>query len=91
MADEYISRKAAIKAVTENDYEGYATWAIKAVPAADVIPVRHGRWLKKHDDLRWWKECSECGLQSFTTPPGLTNFRYCPWCGTRMDNGFGGE
>lgn len=57
----------------------------------EVAPVRHGLWIKKHDDVQWWKECSECGLRSFTTPPGLTNFRYCPWCGTRMDNGFGGE
>ena len=43
---EYIEREAAIKAVAENDCEGYATLAIKAIPAADVVPVRHGRWIK---------------------------------------------
>lgn len=35
--DEYIERKAAIKAVEKNDCEGYATWAIKSAPAADVV------------------------------------------------------
>ena len=50
----------------------------------EVQPVRHGRWIKKHNDFQWWKECSGCGLQSFTTPPGLTNFRYCPNCGAKM-------
>ena len=43
---EYIEREAAIKAVKQNDCEGYATWAVKGVPAADVTPVRHGRWIK---------------------------------------------
>ena len=35
---EYIKREAAIKAVSENDCEGYATQAVKAIPAADVLP-----------------------------------------------------
>lgn len=36
---EYISREAAIKAVSDDDYEGYATWAIKSITAADVREV----------------------------------------------------
>ena len=36
---EYIERVAAIKAVEQNDCEGYATWAVKSIPAADVAPV----------------------------------------------------
>lgn len=36
---KYISREAAIEAVSKNDYEGYATWAVKTIPAADVRPV----------------------------------------------------
>lgn len=36
---EYIEREAAIKAVSENDCEGYATQAVKAIHAADVRPV----------------------------------------------------
>ena len=78
---EYIERKAAIKAVTENDYEGYATWAIKAVPAADVQPVRHGRW-RLYSPLTDTFECDQCRYQvideSFRT-------NYCPNCGAKMD------
>ena len=76
----YIEREAAIKATTENDCEGYATWAIKAIPAADVAPVRHGRWL--HTPT-WWIYCSECGNE----PPKETNIatQYCPNCGAKMD------
>lgn len=37
---EYIEREAALKAVSENDCEGYATWAVKAIPAADVVPAK---------------------------------------------------
>lgn len=35
---EYIDREAAINAVEKNDCEGYASWAIKSVPIADVVP-----------------------------------------------------
>ena len=44
---EYIEREAAIKAVSENDFEGYATWAVKAIHAADVRPVVRGKWKRR--------------------------------------------
>lgn len=53
-------------------------------PAADVAPVRHGRWAlnKKYGDY----ECSECG-QGDVKAMDFTNLkmRYCPNCGARMD------
>lgn len=58
---EYISREAAIKAVYDNDCEGYATWAIKAVPAADVRPVVRGKWVADGDGYHWTYNCSVCG------------------------------
>lgn len=47
--------------------------------AADVAPVRHGRWIRDGD---WCNpRCSECG--------SYTDFyvarEYCPNCGAKMD------
>ena len=50
--------------------------------AADVAPVRHGKWLPT---TKWWqggsawKQCSECGILHL----GKSN--YCPNCGCTMD------
>ena len=46
---------------------------LEQTPAADVAPVRHGRWLL---DGR----CSEC-LEN----PLTTHRTYCPNCGVKMD------
>ena len=57
---------------------------IAGIPAADVVPVRLGRWV--HDGCRInggidWCHCSECGWNdNFAT---RTN--YCPNCGAIMD------
>lgn len=52
--DEYIDREAAIKAIYESDHFSVREcfgWSareieevLRAIPAADVAPVRHGRW-----------------------------------------------
>ena len=96
---EYIKREAALN-ICQKEYEDClkmhdycgdsVAWniggAIKGLPAADVAPVVHGRWIKKHDNVRYWYECSECGRK-----PPYSEFyqedhsRYCPNCGARMD------
>lgn len=57
---------------------------VEGIPAADVAPVRHGRWAlnKKYGDY----ECSECG-QGDVKAMDFTNLkmRYCPNCGAKMD------
>ena len=70
--DEYIERETAIKALMNDAPEqvGYsredAADCIRYMDAADVAPVRHGRWiLEAHDErvnYRWnvTAECSEC-------------------------------
>lgn len=52
------------------------TDAINRTPAADVEPVRHGRWKRYGRNLG---ECSNCGE--------IVNIRYnyCPNCGAKMD------
>lgn len=67
---EYIKRESAIEAIMSDPPDAhYPQWyadKIKAIPAADVAPVVHGRWiLEAHDErvnYRWnvTAECSEC-------------------------------
>lgn len=51
---------------------------VLALPAADVAPVVHGRWIK---DIPMGYRCSrsECRCLSVCKTP------YCPSCGAKMD------
>ena len=40
---------------------------VDAIPAADVAPVRHGRWIKHEETLEdayWHHKCSECNVNA---------------------------
>lgn len=56
---------------------------INAIPAADVAPVVHGKWLRADDFLI----CSQCEAEmNQKNSLGVDNFKnYCPNCGARMD------
>lgn len=51
----------------------------------DAVPVRHGKWIHEVrytiDSLHSYQQyrCSECGMTY------ITNTKYCPNCGARMD------
>ena len=49
---------------------------IRKIPAADVAPVRHGRWIE-HDDGVF--TCSECG-----NAESIESY-FCRYCGAKMD------
>ena len=53
----------------------------ESLPAADVVPVRHGRWLCG-DYYDIGDVCSECDWDSQMAHP---SYRYCPNCGAKMD------
>ena len=64
------------------------------IPAADVAPVRHGRWIDK-SLIKSFKhtnipvvECSACGIDFCDI---INNhyfmYKYCPNCGAKMDGG----
>ena len=57
------------------------------VPTADVQKVRCGRWIKKHDDVCYWHECSECGFPplKYRVSHDYCLSAYCPNCGARME------
>lgn len=84
---EYIEREAAIRALLNDAPEQVsysredAADCIRYMDAADVAPVVHGRWLYG-DYYDIGDVCSECDWDSQMTHP---SYRYCPNCGTRMD------
>ena len=78
--DEYIKRKTVIDLITRR-YENpeICTQEINSIPAADVAPVRHGRWVYPIG-MAWNYVCSECGKSI-----GVIKHKYCPNCGAKMD------
>ena len=55
--------------------------------AADVAPVRHGRWLKRSNGTPY---CSVCGANERDTYEAVVReCRYCYSCGAKMDEGQG--
>lgn len=71
------------------DYCGTADYIymIEDMPAADVAPVRHGRWIDKGE----YAVCTECGVRSGTQYDGVEPIplmtQFCPNCGAKMDGG----
>lgn len=80
---EYIEREAVIDLITRR-YENpeICTQEINSIPAADVEPVVHGRWIPFHSDVAGdIQYCSACEI-------GFgAKMDYCPHCGAKMDGG----
>lgn len=55
---------------------------VDRIPAADVEPVRYGRWGKKQGGFWEFAACSLCGEKTPTVGI-IPNF--CPNCGAKMD------
>lgn len=62
---------------------------VRDAPAADVEPVRHGRWMHEETEggFHIWS-CSRCGRGMNGNPKG-TNL-YCYHCGAKMEGGADG-
>lgn len=54
---------------------------IESLPAADVAPVRHGRWLCVDTDTEQFFLCNRCKKKEYWES------NYCPNCGAKMDGG----
>lgn len=92
--DEYIERGALMQfPIRRNHYdrkngnkhfingiESVLEYA-ENLPAADVAPVVHGRWIYKGDSDMW--VCSRCGRSVNADPEGID--LYCYHCGAKMD------
>lgn len=100
---EYIEREAVKKALHDNTIEmeqsiAYSSnigvpeedieYVIDEIPAADVVEVVHGKWLKTKYPEQY--QCSECYYEWTVrgmcreTPRDNDAF-YCPCCGAQMD------
>lgn len=53
------------------------------IQAADVAPVRHGRWIPSDYTGDCCYTCSECGFERDAYLLDVGD--YCPACGARMD------
>lgn len=63
--------------------------SLEGAPAADVEPVRRGKWLNTRAENK--KMCSCCGIIHFIAQYPFGKINYCPNCGARMDAKMGGE
>lgn len=93
---EYIKREAAMEIVKRTGGDYAAAFAeLRKLPAADVAPVRHGRWEEAD-----WIEPDDRGFELIRTPKAawrcsecrncfkkelLWKNNYCPNCGAKMD------
>ena len=94
---EYIKRESAIKSLLNDAPEqvGYsredAADCIRFMDAADVAPVRHGRWVTTSGEvfpgssqfLCYSHKHEECGFQYIDM--GENEYDFCPHCGALMD------
>ena len=92
---EYIEKDLVMNALFHEQYGYCCEDAINDIPAADVVEVRHGRWVLTTQPLGWRDEdcveCSECGEDFVLDEWGIEDvkdaMRYCPSCGAKMDGG----
>lgn len=86
MSKEYIDREKVILAVRHAWAKGLEpTQYIEQIPAADVVEVRHGRWVSVQHKLA--RVCSVCNRDE---PYKFADvdadvYNYCPNCGAKMD------
>ena len=93
--NDLIEKQAAIDAVGLNTWAGFR---ISQLQAVDVVPARHGAWVKMSDADGTYYICSECGEElprvvvsfnpQFDLFPELKcidRTTYCPNCGCKMD------
>lgn len=88
---EYIERekvlsKAAPLAGCFSDM--ISAYDVIMIPAADVAPVRHGRWINPPLWGIGVCSCSNCKDKSqiFVFSNGEISEKFCPLCGARMDS-----
>jgi len=75
---------------------GRIQFRVNEIPAVDAAEVRHARWIPHPDkEVRDYDCCTWCGIGTKRREYGINpdgreyvteySFRYCPWCGARMD------
>lgn len=105
---EYIEREAIMEFPIRKDHcdkeraNEHFIFGIESVleyvenlPAADVAPVVHGRWIRPHwKNSNYCCDCSECGGEAMHRDYQWDKngiYPICPNCGARMDGGADNE
>lgn len=89
---EYIEREAGC-AVMPDDYYGWRDKKLlKSIPAADVRPVKRGKWVGYPECLKYPNAyaddhivCSACEECFSILDNDCERFNFCPSCGARME------
>lgn len=87
---EYIEREATKKEFNIHFGDVHdaviANRLIDSIQAADVAPVRHGKWIGKEG--LYQGTCIVCGYRTYdkTADWARKHFHYCPNCGARMND-----
>ena len=83
---DYIERETLLEAISKVGGSPLSEWNTAGVvslvanqPAADVAPVRRGRWLDGVEGSML-RICSLCGFTA-----GAPSHRFCPACGAKME------
>ena len=81
---EYVEREKVLSkaAPVEGCFSDMiSVYDVVMLPAADVAPVVHGRWIMHDDEFGLTCECSVCHIET------MGDGNYCPNCGAKMDGG----
>lgn len=92
--DEYIDREEVISIINtagfwEEEDREVAITCVKYAEAADVAPVKHGKWEQRDyfdedDNVYVCSACDEPWTLNAGNPKE-NNMKYCPNCGAKMD------
>ena len=91
--NEYIERAAAMESIlgltivdpAVAQYANAVCYHLQNLPAADVAPVRHGRWKLVGADKRGRGGIWECTGRDSCGKSYPYKCDYCPNCGAKMD------
>lgn len=88
---KYVKLDDAVRTVMEKpdmtpDEKAGVIRRLEAITPADVVPVRHGTWIKADEQPYFRKHyhakvCSECGKRKDG------KWLYCPYCGSKNQDG----
>lgn len=96
LKERFAKRLVWLKRDVHNEYSlglyhgcEYDTHLIDEIPAADVVPVVHGRWIRPHwKNSNYCCDCSECGGEAMHREYQWNKngvYPICPNCGAMMD------
>lgn len=90
----YIDREKALEIAKDEYYSDFhksmadltsLRELLEDTPAADVVEVRHGKWIGASKKANVGMKCSLCGARIKYSEFFNGNHNYCHKCGAKMD------